>query len=74
MILTFLFQSTDFCLFPIGLRMGRITTKTALVAVLKNYHFECVDDRELIMTNHGLTLAVEGSINLRISNRLTDAF
>lgn len=49
--------------------MGKVVTKTAIVSILKKYNFECADDRELVIANHSLTLAIEGGINVKISNR-----
>lgn len=51
--------------------MGKVVVKTALVSMLRNYHFECVDDRELVFAKHGLTLTIDYAINLKISNRRT---
>jgi len=53
----------------IGLRMGKVVTKTAIVSILKNYNFECENDRELVIANYGFTLTTEGGINVKISNR-----
>ncbi|XP_055326008.1 probable cytochrome P450 6d4, partial [Sitodiplosis mosellana] len=53
----------------IGLRMGKITTKTAIVSILRSYNFECENDRELVVANHALTLDIEGGINVKITNR-----
>lgn len=53
----------------IGLRMGKIVTKIALISLLQSYDFECVDDRELEIANHGLTISIESGINVRVSNR-----
>ncbi|XP_031639015.1 probable cytochrome P450 6d4 [Contarinia nasturtii] len=54
----------------IGVRMGKVVAKTALISILKNYHFECVDDRELVIANNGITMVMDGKINLKISNRM----
>lgn len=53
----------------IGLRMGKVVTKTAIVSILKNYNFECENDRELVIANYAFTLVIEGGINVKISNR-----
>lgn len=53
----------------IGLRMGKMVTKIALVSLLRNYNFECVNDRELVIANHSLTIAIDGGIELRLSKR-----
>lgn len=53
----------------IGARMGKITTKIALISLLHKYNFECLDDRELEFDVHSVTLAVKDGINVRVTNR-----
>lgn len=53
----------------IGLRMGIITTKIALITLFKNYNFECMEDRELEFASYGLTIAINGGINVKLSYR-----
>lgn len=53
----------------IGMRMGKITTKIALISLLHKYNFECLNDRELEFDVHSVTLAVKGGINVRVTNR-----
>lgn len=53
----------------IGVRMGKIVTKVALISLLRCYNFECVDDTELVIANHGLTIAIDEGINVRVFNR-----
>lgn len=53
----------------IGMRMGVVVTKIALTLLLKQYHFSCVDDKELTIASHALTIAIKGGINVKVSNR-----
>lgn len=53
----------------IGLRMGIIVTKIALITLFRNYNFECMEDRELVIADYGLTIAINGGINVKLSNR-----
>lgn len=53
----------------IGMRMGVVVTKIALTLLLKQYNFTCVDDKELTIASHALTIAIEGGINLKVSKR-----
>lgn len=53
----------------IGLRMGVVVTKIALILLLKQYNFVCVEDKELTIASHALTIAIEGGINVKVSNR-----
>lgn len=58
------------CLFSsTGLRMGKMVTKIALVSLLQNYSFECVNDEELVIANHALTIAIDSGIELRVTKR-----
>lgn len=54
----------------IGMRMGQVVTKIALIKILQRYSFACVEDKELSIANHALTIAIKGGINVRVSNRL----
>lgn len=49
--------------------MGKMTTKIALVSLLQNYSFECVNDEELVIANHALTIAIDSGIELRVTKR-----
>lgn len=53
----------------IGMRMGVVVSKIALILLLKQYNFTCVDDKELTIASHALTIAIKGGINVKVSNR-----
>lgn len=54
----------------IGIRMGQIVTKIAVILLLKEYNFQCVEDKELPVNTYSLTIGIVGGINLKVSKRL----
>lgn len=53
----------------IGMRMGVLVTKIALISLLQENNFTCIDDKDLVIANYALTIAVDGGINVKVSNR-----
>lgn len=53
----------------IGMRMGVVVTKIALILLLQQYNFTCIEDKELPIANHALTIAIAGGIHVKVSNR-----
>lgn len=66
MLQKFRFELARAC---IGMRMGVVVTKIALTLLLKQYNFACVDDKELTIATHALTIAIKGGINVKVSKR-----
>lgn len=54
----------------IGMRLGQVVSKIALIKMLQQYNFKCIEDKELPIANHSLTIVIDGGINVEVSNRL----
>jgi cytochrome P450 family 6 len=53
----------------IGLRMGKMFAKVAIVLLLKSYNFINVDDRPIEYATSTVTLVSKNGINLKVSQR-----
>lgn len=53
----------------VGLRLGKIVAKIALVQILQSFNIESVDDCELKFGSHSIPLVIEGGVNVRITRR-----
>lgn len=49
--------------------MGKMVAKIALILLLQNFDFICMNDNELVFDNHSVTLVVKGGINLKVKRR-----
>lgn len=48
--------------------MGKMVVETALISIL-NFNFNFINDEELTIANHSLTIAIDGPIEVKLSNR-----
>lgn len=63
-------SSNAFFFIHLGLRLGKVVAKVGLVTILRQFEFECAEDKEIEFDNFAVTLSPKGGVEMKVRRRV----